>query len=270
MKNPFTRLIALLFLSFVLSLFVNKSHAQYFEWYKSTSGGGTIASMDMVADSNDDIYVVGYYTDVAIFGQGEPNFTRLFPFGGKDIFLAKYASTGELLWVKRAGSASEDWCVTVCVDNADNVYIGGYFMENCVFEKDQPNETSITSEDYFDGYFAKYNADGDFQWVETLSGIGLDYIQGLEIDDNNNIIVIGTYESSMVINKGKIDEQNLSSSGLSDMFVAKFDETKNLLWVKSAVGGNKEGATKIALKNNKKPTAHHNAKAIFNKQDGIV
>lgn len=51
----------------------------------------------------------------ATFGDGEPNETTFTSDGSDDVFLAKYASDGMLVWAKRAGGTADDEpCAVAC------------------------------------------------------------------------------------------------------------------------------------------------------------
>ncbi len=47
--------------------------------------------------------MTGFFAGTATFGPGEANETMLMSAGSDDVFVAKYDSTGALVWAKRAG-----------------------------------------------------------------------------------------------------------------------------------------------------------------------
>ena len=79
----------------------------------STLGGSGIDYfISVILDSSDNIIVAGY-TD----SQGA---------GGYDALLAKYDSSGTLLWQKILGGSGTDIFVSVILDSSDNIIAAGY------------------------------------------------------------------------------------------------------------------------------------------------
>src|SRR4029079_15639953 len=70
----------------------------------------------------DNLVVVGTFQNTVDFGG-----TSLTSAGSADIFVAKYSSSGSLLWAKRFGGTGTEKCQGVALDGADNILItGGY------------------------------------------------------------------------------------------------------------------------------------------------
>ena len=72
----------------------------------------------------------------------------------------------------------------------------------------------------------------DWQWVNSVGGFSGDEGQDIAIDNEGNCLVSGFFMDT--VNFGPF---SLTSNGLSDIFVAKIDESGNWLWATQA-GGN--------------------------------
>ncbi|QQS36570.1 MAG: choice-of-anchor D domain-containing protein [Ignavibacteriales bacterium] len=70
-----------------------------------------------------------------------------------------------------------------------------------------------------------------FSWVKNIGGLGYDRIADVASDNNGNIIIIGSFESTLAIGS-----TNLVSTGGADIFLAKFDTGGNPLWAVQAGG----------------------------------
>ena len=70
----------------------------------------------VTTDSSDNIYVTGY-TEGGLDGNTSS--------GKKDIFLAKYNSSGTKQWTKQLGSSADDYGHGVVVDSSNNIYVTG-------------------------------------------------------------------------------------------------------------------------------------------------
>ena len=134
-----------LFLLFIGLITPKNSQSQSLEWPSyiehsslSTNPNDRIAPYDIVQDNQGDVIICGGYSGSQDFdpGPGESSFTS----GDKgntvniyDIFVAKYNTTGDLLWVITAGDNSDDnTAKSLNVDAIGNIYVTGKF-EGLVF-----------------------------------------------------------------------------------------------------------------------------------------
>ena len=104
------------------------AQAQDLDWVRQA--GGTHQNQDdqgqgIAVDGQGNSYVTGLFAGMATFGPGEPNETTLKSAGFADIFVAKYASDGILLWVKQAGGTDQDQGESIAVDGQGNSYVTG-------------------------------------------------------------------------------------------------------------------------------------------------
>jgi hypothetical protein len=86
------------------------------QWSVVWGTNGTDRGSAVAVDQQDDIYVAGT-TDGMLDGQPKP--------GGNDIWLSKFRADGTKLWTRMIGSASDETCGGVCIDNEHNVYVTG-------------------------------------------------------------------------------------------------------------------------------------------------
>src|SRR3954451_3051474 len=81
-----------------------------------TDGGATVRVTKL-----GDRYVTGSFSSTATFGG-----KTLTSAGSADIFLAKYATGGKLLWLIQAGGFGDDEANSFALDPAGNVYLTGW------------------------------------------------------------------------------------------------------------------------------------------------
>ena len=84
-----------------------------FQWARRAGG----SSQDIgygVAEAGNDVYVTGYFRNTADFSSN----TSLATAGDNDIFLAKYTSTGTLVWARRGGGTLSDISQGVAISNS--------------------------------------------------------------------------------------------------------------------------------------------------------
>ena len=202
-------------------------------WIKSAGGIFSDVANAVVVDSSNNVYVSGYFTTQATFGSGSDS-VQLTAAGSSDIFLAKYSSSGTLLWVRQAGGTGNDIAYALKIDASGNILVGGVFAGVATFGTDS-NRQSITSQGGDDGFMAKYGADGTFSWVRQISGTGTDRVSAISADASGNIFVVGFFSSNLVLGAGAA-KVTLRTFGNYDAFLAKYASNGSLTWVRQ-IGG---------------------------------
>ena len=190
-------------------------------WVKQAGGSGDDEGSSITTDNANNVLVTGSFVDITAFENNAMTSN-----GSSDIFIAKYDSSGNLLWVKQAGGPSFDRGYSVTTDNSDNFYVTGYFKGTAAF-----GDTSITTYGDRDVFIAKYDSSGNLLWIKQGGGSYWDYGYSLTTDYLNNVYITGSFFESAVF-----DGTSLTSAGHNDIFIAKYDSSGNLIWVKQAGG----------------------------------
>lgn len=203
-------------------IFINKYDSSgNLIWVKQAGSSGDDEGSSITTDNANNVLITGSFVGIAAFEN-----TAMISNGGSDIFIAKYDSSGNLLWVKQAGSPSFDRGYSITTDNSDNVYVTGYFKGKAGF-----GGTSITTYGDRDVFVAKYDSSGNLIWIKQGGGSYWDYGYSLTTDNTNNVYVTGFFFESAVF-----EGTSLTSSGHNDVFIAKYDSSGNLIWIKQAGG----------------------------------
>jgi hypothetical protein len=195
-------------------------------WAKSEGYKNSEKGLSITHDSNNNIYVAGYFTDTT-----KINGSFVFGKGGRDIFVAKYDANGNFLWVRTAGSTARDEVKSVKCDASGNVYIAGWMSNNTMFGSQ--NYQTYNNTNYADAFIAKYASDGTLQWVKNMGGDYDDVAWGMIIDNNGKIFVTGEFNAYAVFGT---PATNLTTSGNADVFIACFDNAGNAQWARKAGG----------------------------------
>ncbi len=167
-------------------------------------------------------YVTGFFAGSATFGAGETNETILTSAGNRDIFVAKYDASGDLVWAKRAGGTIADFASGIAVNGSGNSYVSGQFAGSATFGVGETSETTLTTAGGRDIFVAKYDASGDLVWAKRAGGTGADSASGIAVDGADNSYVTGDFAGSATFGAGETNETTLPSAGAPDIFVAKF------------------------------------------------
>ncbi len=97
-------------------------------WIKEFAGVGDAFPIDLTLDDHDNIYVAGYFINSLSVG----NQTIQTASNDKDIFIAKFNSTGQLLQLKGFGTNSDEFINSIYYQNGQ-LLLGGYYIGNTQF-----------------------------------------------------------------------------------------------------------------------------------------
>jgi hypothetical protein len=125
--------------------------AGHFSWAKVTSGSSAINfGYGVATDAAGNVYATGEFSETTNFYSGLPADT-LTANGGKDIFVAKLAPAGGLLWLKKMGGSDNDQGHAITTDRSGNIYTTGYFKTTVDFDPGAgvSNLTASGSSDIF-------------------------------------------------------------------------------------------------------------------------
>jgi hypothetical protein len=213
--------------------------AQELKWATSARSGATDLGWGIATDSFGNIYVTGGFLGTVTFGAGEANETVLEPVRSDDMFVAKYAPDGTLLWAKSAGGAGSDVGRAIATDSSGNSYVTGSIDETATFGAGEANETVLEAS--FDMFVAKYAPDGTLLWATSAGGASFDPGFGIATDPLGNSYVTGKFVGTATFGAGEANQTVLEAVGneavgILDMFVAKYALDGTLLWATSAGG----------------------------------
>jgi hypothetical protein len=132
----------------------------------------------------------------------------------------------------------------VATDGSGNVVAAGYFNGSVSF-----GSASLTSAGGLDCFVVKYSPQGTVLWTKRFGGNCDDLVRGVAVDGSGNIIVTGSFQGT--VDFGGVSLTSVPNSVLgacvSDVFVAKYSPTGNLLWVKSFGGTGADEGRAVAV-----------------------
>jgi hypothetical protein len=203
-----------------------------------TAWGAGGASVDIgysiALDVSGNIYVTGIFGGIATFGN-----TTITSSGTIDIFIVKYSDKGEFQWVQKAGGNYDDYGSAVKLDALGNVYVTGFFNNTATF-----GNTSITSSGFRDIFLAKYDGSGTLLWVQKAGSSADDQATSIALDNLGNIYITGSFNGTATFGLSSI-----TSSGATDIFIAKYNSAGSLLLIQKAGGTSNESGASIAVDN---------------------
>jgi hypothetical protein len=177
-----------------------------YQWVRILGSSNNDQGFGIAIDSSNSAYITGY-------ASGSLD-SQTYYGGTSDIIIAKYSSAGTKLWVRILGSSSYDVGYGIAVDSVDHAYITGYSGGNMDSQNNNGNSDIV---------IAKYNSNGEKQWVRFLGSSNNDVGYGIAVDSSNNAYITGTASAS-------IDGQR--HNGYDDIVVAKYNSAGTKQWVR--------------------------------------
>jgi uncharacterized delta-60 repeat protein len=221
-------------------------------WVKSAGGesaNGYGSGITTLSDNS--IVATGMFEGSVTFGQGEPNQTDLTSTGHKDIFIAHYNQDGTLIWAKRAGGVLDDWGSGITTLSDNSTILTGLFDESATFGPGEPNQIILTSAEGQDIFIARYNLDGTLAWAKSAGGASCEQGNGATALSGNSTVVTGYFNQSITFGLCEPNQTILTSAGIDDIFIARYNPDGTLVWAKRAGGGDHDkGCGITALSDN--------------------
>lgn len=218
---------------FLFSFNLSTLYAQDFDWAIAAGSPGFEEVLALEITPTSEIVVAGAFNLSVDFSPG-PNTTFLHSNGINDLFVAKYDTSGNLIWAVSMGGTSYDIVNDLAIDAQGNIYITGYFSGSVDFDPG-PGTFSVQAQGGTDGFVAKLNASGDFQWVAPFQSNNNANGAGIAIDPTGNAIVTGSFEGTTDFSPGN-GNHIFSAAGSYDFFVLQVDSTGNVNWVSVMTG----------------------------------
>jgi hypothetical protein len=214
------------------------------QWVVDVAGGGTEGFLGITTDSSGNIYTTGFFdtATTALLGLNSTStaFTRSGSSTNYDFFVAKYNTSGEILWSNKTGAGYDEISYDIALTDDNKVVIVGDFKGTGV--DFNPGAASFTlfsnSNSTSTGFMQVLNGStGVFEWARSLGSSTNDSVSSVTTS-NNNIYVTGYFSGSQgdFNTTGSGGGDVINKSGAIDSFIAKYSSTSNFLWVKGIRG----------------------------------
>ena len=206
-----------------------------FQWAKNAVGVNAESGESIAVDANGNVLVAGhFFSSTVSFGTFSLTSNGMF-----DFFIVKYDPAGNVLWAKSGGGQFFDYAKAIVTDNTGNVYVAGNYYSPTI----TVGNSTLTSVGGADGFLIKYNTAGNQIWAKNIGGDMDDLINGITADQNGNIYITGSFQSSSLV----CDNYTLTSPGSAEAFVTKYNGSGNVIWARNFEGTNDDDGNAIAV-----------------------
>ncbi len=222
--------------------------AQQLVWDYSQYGicSNTSEPLDMCVDKDSNVYICGYYK--GMYTVGSYSFVSQ---GLEDAFVVKYDKYKNIVAAKSFGGDSLDMASGLGIDSIGNIYINGMYSSKMYLGND-----SLQSHGSTDIFIIKLNSQLNTIWLKSIfstDGDGFNWLKNFKLK-NNNIYVYGEFGETILgppySSIGFFDNIQVSSTGKSDAFIAKYNLDGIVSWVKTIKGADGETIQNIEIDQN--------------------
>ena len=179
---------------------------------------------DLTVDDDGNIYACGFFGvtvdfDPSLISQSATSNGLL------DVFILSWSPSGNFEWVKTFGGSGADRGTALVIDS-DGIYLTacleGYSQPQIDIDPGPGTAFSYTI-GQGDFIVEKLNLQGDFEWGFTIGGPTYDWVSGIELDSEANILITGFYRDSVDFDPTSGVDMHFSV-GDKDAFISKFGQ----------------------------------------------
>lgn len=160
-----------------------------------------------------------------------------------DIFISMFTNDGDLKWSHVVGGGLSDDPLNFIYDNNDDVIF--LARSNSIdlrginsIQQEPYDQYDQTNLDIGNPYLGKITREGELIWSTFITGDGISMIGQIDIDKSNNIIVLGTTNSSEILNIDLTEKINFTSNITENgdlkikSFIIKISNDGSLEWIR--------------------------------------
>jgi hypothetical protein len=205
-------------------------------WVKQAGDQGQHAGVGIAASLDGaELTVTGWFGSSVEkgyieFGAGEPTDVVFGAYGFNDAFVARYrVGDGSFVWAKEfGGDNGSDEGRSVAATSDGGVIVTGTYGWSTGWgmtwvATGEPNETILVNQGY-DAFVARYTSTGQLAWIRDVSGPTDDNATyGVAVSPDGSATIAGRFRTSAIVDTATFADPTLTSSGVRDAFIARFD-----------------------------------------------
>lgn len=235
--DPDTAIVQSVYVSgkhgFLLKLDASEKYHWVKYWrYNKDAGETSEPGPSCIWDASGNYYATGSYSGETDFDPGTAKYELTSK--ANDAYILKLDSNGDFIWAKQLLTDSAIQTVepsSISLDAAGNTYIAGTFRGTVDFDPDSSAEFKLSAGITY-GFLLKLDVNGNFVWAKPIGSTGDPFYdshtcRAVSTDANGNSYITGSFSNTVTLGSTQI-----TSAGLSDIFVAKADASGNFVWAK--------------------------------------
>ena len=179
------------------------------EWKKNIGGSSSEEICSVVEISDGGYIVAGRFYSATVQIGSETLTIAGTASGNTDIMIIKYDAEGEVEWVKSIGGSNYEYCGPVIDTNDGGFLLGGGFRSDTI----QVGNETLTNTGGTDPMIIKYGAEGEVEWVKSITGSESDCFGSVAELTDGSYIAGGFFSGSSI----QIGDKTLISGGNNEL-----------------------------------------------------
>lgn len=151
-------------------------------------------------------------------------------------------------WAVNFGGTNQDYGNAIATDADGNICVAGDFQGTADLDPGAGTK-NLTSSGQRDIYVSKLSPTGNLIWAYKMGSSADDVPHGIAIDDAGYFYLVGRYHFTVDFDP-KAGTANQTAAGLSDVFIAKYDTSCSLKWVRTFGSNSSDRGNAVAYDGN--------------------
>ncbi|MFA6151435.1 MAG: T9SS type A sorting domain-containing protein [Chitinophagaceae bacterium] len=203
-----------------------------FVWAVAFESSDLCLPHEIVLDDSGNVYTTGAFRGDCDFDPGSSTHILTAPtYPKSSSFISKLDTGGKFVWVNVIGNGTDRADgYNIKIDKKGDIVTSGIFSGKVDFD---PGPGSATySASITDAYLCKFDKGGNLVWANQLQGSYVSYCGGLDIDNDNQIYLGGSFDGTVDFDPGPL-VNFITSVDEYDLFITKFTSAGELIWAKT-------------------------------------
>ncbi len=196
--------------------------AQTWNWAEGINGSLAENVNDLIIDEDGNLFITGKFSGTSNF-DGIDRVSN----GGTDIFIAKYDTDGNGIWINSYGGSLDDEGIDLALDVTGNIVVLATFSDSLIF-----GAASITAIGGTDVAVLKLDTNGNPISVFTDGGVNDDEAHYIAVDQNNKVILSGHAIEGM-----SFQDNTFPPDPTVQFFIAKYESNGDNVWLEISEDG---------------------------------
>lgn len=196
-----------------------------FKWARqlgSNSSSFADEGYDIAVDYSGNVYTSGKFGGNADFDPGAGTF--MINITNSDAFISKLDSLGNFVWAFNIPGVGQDWGYSIDLDSVGNIYSTGLYGGINVDFDPGPAAYNLSGAGGGDVYICKYDPNMNLIWATDIGGSVADWGYSIDIGNNDNVYVGGSFDSTCDFDPGT-PVYNVTSIGVEDAYILKLNQS---------------------------------------------
>ncbi|MEO8759664.1 MAG: T9SS type A sorting domain-containing protein [Bacteroidia bacterium] len=250
-----------------------------FIWAKQAGGNYNTRGKCITTDVAGNVYIGGSFScDTLKFGA-----LNLVNTGtSTNAFVAKYNSSGIAQWAQGSSGDAQNYITAIALDASNNIYATGFSGSSTITFGTNTAANGSGNSGTYNTFITKFDNTGVNLWLRAntsngnFSSSGDALGNGIGVDATGNAYITGYFESTYM----RFGIDSVVNAGYSNIFLAKYNTSGALQWLKAAgssdydeafgLAADATGNTYITGYIGETTTAHFGSQSITNAKQSTV